>query len=185
MSKEVVPAEDSDLWDPTMAEMREALEDPGHPRHADAVRRNKELANKLVPNLEALRKTMGAGRASIDASMAKIAGTMKPAWQPPSSPHMVDWQRSLDETRESIAQAAQERAAHQQEVDDRAVRTLDVLEAMNASLGALEERMGSIDGRLNEGNRGATTAFRWTLAVGVATLVATVVGIVVTVLLST
>lgn len=45
----------SDEWDPSRIELIEAVENEDHPHHDQAVKRNRELAERMKPLLETLK----------------------------------------------------------------------------------------------------------------------------------
>lgn len=44
-----------DEWDPSLAELIEAVENEDHPHHDQAVKRNREMAERMRPLLEPLK----------------------------------------------------------------------------------------------------------------------------------
>lgn len=202
-------ADDSDKM--TLREMREAIEDETHPRHEEAVQRNKELAEQLRPAMEKLQKTVMA-QSGFAESMAKIQSTIAasmpkvdmarfvapkvdfpsfdptPVTLPPVRNYQAEMLRTMRENEERLAEAtremAEERAERMAIEDRRAEQTLDVLVSMDAKLSQLDSRIESVDSRIATGNTSSSNVAKWTIAVAALTLLATIVGIVVTVILN-
>ncbi|MDO4928645.1 MAG: hypothetical protein Q3976_06235 [Corynebacterium sp.] len=74
-------------WSPSLGELIEAVEDESHPHHAEAVKRNQELAAKMRPTLERLQAstkgisdlvTSPAIRAAQEQS-ARVTAAMRPS----------------------------------------------------------------------------------------------------------
>ncbi|MBK8868885.1 MAG: hypothetical protein KBF43_06000 [Dermatophilaceae bacterium] len=186
----------------TIGEMHAALEDESHPRHEEAVRRNRELVEKLQPALEGLRKTVLA-QSGLSETMAKfqstIAATVRPKFDiprfeeppltlPPVRNYQAEMARTLRDNQEQMEQAAREMAEERAErlaiEDRRAEQTLDVLVSMDAKLSQLDSRIESVDSRIATGNTSSSKVAKWTIAVAALTLLATIAGIVVTVILN-
>lgn len=195
----------------TLREMQQAIEDETHPRHEEAVRRNKELVEQLRPALESLQKTVIA-QSGITESMAKFQSTIAasmpkidiPRFVMPKvdMPSLVETQvalpsfrnyqaemlRTMQENEDRLAEAtremAEERAERMAIEDRRAEQTLDVLVSMDAKLSQLDSRIESVDTRIATGNTSSSNVAKWTIAVAALTLLATIVGIVVTVILN-
>ncbi len=195
-----VPAGD-DEHPMTLRELREAIEDESHPRHAEAVQRNKELAEQLRPAMDRLRQTVFE-QSGMKETLARIQAAAVPATSfkmpkfdiakvdltNPVLERQQEWQRSMQEQQRQMQEAAVEvaesRARRQRLEDQRAEQTLDVLASMDAHLAQLNGRIESVDAKIEAGNKSSSKVAGWTILVAVLTLLATVVGIVVTVLLS-
>ena len=96
--------------------------------------------------------------------------------------------RTLRDNQEQMEQAAREMAEERAErlaiEDRRAEQTLDVLVSMDAKLSQLDSRIESVDSRIATGNTSSSKVAKWTIAVAALTLLATIAGIVVTVILN-
>lgn len=190
----------------TLHELQEAVEDESHPRHAEAVQRSKELAEQLKPAMERLRQTVLA-QTGMRASLARTQETVAraatfsaarvdiPKFDMPkvdmASPVIEQnqrWQHSLREQQEELERAinagVKAKTERRRLEDQRAEQTLDVLASMDAHLAHLNARIESVDARIEAGNSSSSKVAGWTILVAVLTLLATVAGIVVTVLLS-
>lgn len=71
----VVDVPGGDGQEMTVGEMEEALKDESHPRHAEAVQWNEELAKQLRPAMEALQKTF-VRRHDLNQIMSQIASAV-------------------------------------------------------------------------------------------------------------
>lgn len=195
----------------TLHELQEAVEDESHPRHAEAVQRDKELAEQLRPAMDRLRQTV-MEQSGMTEQLARIQKTVT-ASMPKLTPSidltklavpMVDmpkfnvpnpvteqnqrWQGSMREQQEELDRAievgARAKAQRQQMDDHRAQQTLDVLVSMDAHLVQLNSRIEGVDARIEAGNTSSSKVAGWTIVVAVLTLLVTIAGIVITVLLS-
>lgn len=200
-----VPAGD-DKHPMSLRELQEAVEDESHPRHAWAVQRNKELAEQIKPAIERLQQTvfeqsgLGESLAQIQETAAKATTLSGPRADLTKfgmlkldvANSMIEqnqrWQHTMREQQEEIERvttAIVEARAERQRLDEqRAEQTLDVLTSMEAHLLQLNNRIQSVDTRIEAGNTTSSKVAGWTILVAVLTLFATVAGIVVTVLLS-
>ncbi|MBD3688947.1 hypothetical protein H8R18_05240 [Nanchangia anserum] len=191
----------------TLRELQEALEDESHPRHVEAVQRNKELAERLRPAIDSLQQTMieQTGIKELQKTMAasvpkvmpsidlsKLTG---PAVDKPEFDFMNSaieqyqrQQRLIREAEEEFQRVtnaiADARAERQEMEDQRARQTLDVLISMDARLVQLNSRIEGVDARIEASNTSSSKGAGWTITVAVLTLLATISGIVVTVMLS-
>lgn len=195
----------------SLRELQEAVEDESHPRHAMAVQCNKELAEQMKPAIERLRQTvleqsgMRESLTRIQETVAKATIFSVPRVDLPkfgvskfdmskldiANPVIEQnqrWQHTMHEQQEELEQeitASAEAHAERQRVEDqRAEQTLGVLVSMEAHLVQLNDRIQSVDARIEAGNATSSKVAGWTILVAVLTLLATVAGIVVTVLLS-
>lgn len=178
----------------TMRELREAAEDKSHPRHAEAVQRNKELAEHLKPAMDRLRQTMAASIPTVTPSVEFIKHTIPTSVIPkfeletPMTEQHRKWQNSVREQQEQLERALDASAKagiERQEMEDqRADQTLEVLASMDAQLSQLNNRIKAVDAQIEAGNTSASKMAGRTITVAVLTLLATVAGIIVTVLLS-
>lgn len=84
----------------------------------------------------------------------------------------------------SLAEAAREREERAERQVELAAKQVEALGAVAAQLQQLNRRMESVDQRLDQSHRSSGRSFGWTITVGALTLVATIVGIVVAVVLS-
>lgn len=184
-------ASESDM---TMDELKEALEDESHPRHIEAVEINKDLADKLAPLLAKLRESVIGPRTKAIQEMVKASQISTPKFEPPVMPAvaqaraMEDFARGqqaqMEEFHESMRKTQKAKAERLHRDDERSERTLAVLESMDANLRQLNMRIESVDTQIQKGNASGDRSFRWTLTVGVLTLIATMVGVGVTIWLS-
>lgn len=188
--------------DMTLDELEEALEDEGHPRHAEARRVNDKLAEQLRPALDRFRDTMRE-RSGLNDSSARLAGLTKgnlgaglaQCTSTPSAPDLwgprpplvaEQTQRSFERQSEQLKQASramhEERARRRDFEDERAARTQDVFEAMNANLMRLNSQMSQVDARLVAGNASSDEVGSKTLRVAQWTLIATFVSLLVAII---
>lgn len=128
---------------------------------------------------------------SIGSTIPKVYGLPKMDWAstlsesaytPPVIEHR--YAQDLEEITDSIAEDAREREERAERQVEMAAAQLDTLQAMAANLQQLNQQMESVDQRLSQSNKSDGRSFGWTITVGALTLVATIIGIVVTVILS-
>ena len=79
-----------------------------------------------------------------------------------------------------IAEAVQECDERTERQVEMAAAQLDVLQTMAANIQQLNQKMESVDQRIYESNKSADKASCWALTVGGATLIVTIIGIIVT-----
>ena len=191
----------------TIGEMQAALEDETHPKHDQAIQCNKELVERLGPALENLQKTVLA-QSGLTETMAKMQSTIAasmmpkidlPKWDipriehtpvtiPPVRNYQAEMGRTLRENHEQMELAAREMVEEGTErlaiEDRRAEQTLDVLVSMDAKLSQLATKIEGVDSRITTGNTSSSKVAKWTITVAALTLLATIAGIVVTVILN-
>lgn len=176
----------------TMRELREAAEDESHPRHAEAVQRNKELADQLRPAMDRLRKTMTSSVPQImpKVDFAKLdlpeTGFTKFDSSMPITEQHQRWHSSIREQHEELQEildaSARARAERQEMKDKQTQQTLAVLASVDAHLALLNSRIKDVGARIEAGNTSSSKMAKWTIAVAVLTLLTTIAGIVVTVI---
>lgn len=176
----------------TMRELREAAEDESHLRHAEALQRNKELADQLRPAMDRLRKTLTSSVPQImpKVDFAKLdlpeTGFTKFDSSMPITEQHQRWQSSMREQHEElqkILDASARAGAERQEMKDQQTQqTLEVLASMDAHLTQLNSRIKDVGARIEVGNTSSSKMAKWTIAVAVLTLLTTIAGIVVPVI---
>lgn len=202
---EHVEDQDDNGWKPTLKELQTAIDDEEHPHHEEALQQNKELAEKLRPAMESLRSTILAQTKFHEPLIKQISGitdtsrvfdqlvpkidfptaAMAPADLRPVVNPQIEMMRTMRENtaqiEESMREAAEARAARLNMEDERAEKTLAVPESMDANLRLLNDKIEGVDQRIESGNNGAGKAFWWTVGVATATLIATMIGVILTV----
>lgn len=117
--------------------------------------------------------------------MPKMNWTSRPPESMPTPPAIDPaYQNDFEEIADGFAEAAREREERAQRQVEMAAAQLDSLQAMAANLQQLNRQIESVDQRLSLSNKSARTSFGWSITVGALTLAATIVGIIVTVILS-
>lgn len=193
----------------TVREAKEALADESHPRHAEALKHQKELAKRLAPLIENLQQTQNLLETDKSAEELKTAlKRLNPSLFAGTDPtnfgfpkvntqdfgtaeseasetkQLRRWAQDRQEELQRQAEIIAEETARRQELEDqRAQQTIDVLRSVDAYLAQLNEQTASVDKRIDSGNADSKKSSRWTITVGILTLAATVVGIIVTFLL--
>ena len=203
---DAIEVEGDDSVRMTLREMQEAINDESHPQHEEALRQNKKLADALNPAMQALNERVAEQISrikvpvSFDPKMVIQNESFKKIVE--STPSITDiipkvytddasvfpksaivqpaiesqYRRNFEETLDNVADAVQER-------DERAERQLDVLQTMVANLQQLNQKMESVDRRIDESNKSAGKASRWALIVGISTLIVTIIGVIVTMIM--
>lgn len=196
-----------------LREMQEAINDESHPQHEKALRQSKKLADALKPAMRALNERVAEQISRIrvpvsfdpkvttqtesfkkivesaslmtdiipkiytdDASVFPKSAIVSP---PIEFQHRHNFEVALD----GIADAVQERDERAERQVEMAAAQLDVLQTMAANLQQLNQKMESVDRRINESNKSADKASRWGLIVGVSTLIVTIIGVIVTMIM--
>lgn len=183
----------------TLNEMQEAFKDPSHPRHDEAVQRNRELAKKMGPALESMRKTVAAQlKSSVDLN--GIATSLQKSYEATlPKPDMksklsnsaieahaaqigppIDNQKIMGD----IADAVREKTERADRQDQVAAASLETMRAMEANVRQLNQHMENVDQNLLKGNKSSKTEFRWMVTIGTATLLATIGGLIATLILN-
>lgn len=93
-------------------------------------------------------------------------------------------QFDFEEQLEGIAEARREREARDESQFEISAAQLETLNTMAANLQQLNHQMEKMHQRLSEGNQSDNTSFKWTITIGVLTLAATIISIIVTIALS-
>jgi hypothetical protein len=195
----------------TFGEMREALADENHPRHAEALQQGKSMSTKLGPAMEELKRSLTsmtgisqlAGGVKIPSisslvaptTMAGIVKATEPIISSADVPPACDALQfappvaqvpsfDYDEISDSFAEAAREKEARQKRQDRVAADSLEVLQVMAASIQQLDQRMGDVEQRLVENNTSAVDSSRKTINIASWTLFATVMSILATIILA-
>lgn len=190
-----LPASEGDEDGPvmTLRELREAVEDESHPRHAYAVKRQAELAERLRPAIAKLQESMldqSGVKEAMNKFNSRIAQKIKtgvdfnqvfgPSIDLPISPSSKLVQQvnePYSEIAEAAARSAEAREQRQQVEDRRAEDMLGVLISVDAQLGQLNSKIAGVDTQIREGNSSASRLTLLTLIIAALTLVATIVGI--------
>lgn len=194
----------------TLREMQEAINDESHPQHEEALRQSKKLADTLKPAMRALSERVAEQTSRIKVpvsfdpkvtiqndSFKKIIESVPPIKDIISKVYIDDasafpesaivqpanefqYRRNFEVTLDGIAEAVQERDERAERQVEMAAAQLDVLQTMAANLQQLNQKMESVDRRIDESNKSAGKASRWALIVGVSTLIVTIIGVIVT-----
>lgn len=196
-----------------LREMQEAINDESHPQHEEALRQSKKLADALKPAMQALNKRVAEqiSRTQVPVSFVPKVTTQTESFKkivesaslmtdiipkiytddasvfpksaivspPIEFQHRHNFEVALD----GIADAVQERDERAERQVEMAAAQLDVLQTMAANLQQLNQKMESVDRRINESNKSADKASRWGLIVGVSTLIVTIIGVIVTMIM--
>ncbi|MFB7284372.1 hypothetical protein ACIA0Z_07860 [Micrococcus luteus] len=194
--------EDEDEPDFTFSELQEALGDESHPRHDEAVKANRAMAERLRPRLLALNEsvlrqimpsmdlmrglrlsssilsdTSALSAVSAAATAAAVPKIEIPKVNLPKAPTVPSY--SIPEPPEidyeGIEEAARLRADREAQQDEQAALSLEVQQSMAAQLELLGQRMEGVEGEIRNGNSSSGKVAGWTLLVAVFTLLATVV----------
>lgn len=197
----------------TLREIQEAINDESHPQHEEALRQSKKLADALKPAMQALNERVAEQISrirvpvSFDPKMAIQNDSFKKIVE--STPSITDvipkvytdnasvlprsvivqpaiesqHRRNFEEMLDDVADAVQERDERAERQVEMAAAQLDVLQTMAANLQQLNQKMESVDRRINESNKSADKASRWGLIVGVSTLIVTIIGVIVTMIM--
>ena len=197
----------------TLREMQEAINDKSHPQHEEALRQSKKLADALKPAMQALNERVAEQisriRAAVsfdpkvttqtesfkkivesaslmtdiipnvyadDASVFPRSAIVQPAIE---SQHRRNFEVALD----GIADVVQERDERAERQVEMTAAQLDVLQTMAANMQQLNQKMESVDRRIYESNKSADKASRWAFFVGVSTLLVTITGVIVTIIM--
>lgn len=194
-----LPASEGDEDGPvmTLRELREAVEDESHPRHAYAVKRQAELAERLRPAIAKLQESMldqSGVKEAMNKFNSRIAQKIVPKIKTgvdfnqvfgpsidlpisPSSKLVQQVNEPYSEIAEAAARSAEAREQRQQVEDRRAEDMLGVLISVDAQLGQLNSKIAGVDTQIREGNSSASRLTLLTLIIAALTLVATIVGI--------
>ena len=195
----------------TLREMQEAINDESHPRHEEALRQSKKLADALKPAMQALNERVAE---QISRSRAAVSFDPKVAIQNESfkkifesTPSITDvipkvytgdasvfpgsamvqpaiesqYRRNFEVALDGIADAVQERDERAERQVEMTAAQLDVLQTMAANIQQLNQKMESVDRRIYESNKSSGKASAWTICIGAWTLAITIVGLIVTV----
>lgn len=197
----------------TLREMQEAINDESHPQHEEALKQSKKLADALKPAMQALNERVAEQisriRAAVsfdpkvaiqnesfkkivesvppttdilpkvyadDASMIPRSAIVQPAIE-------SQYRRNFEVELDGIADAVQERDERAERQVEMAAAQLDVLQTMAANLQQLNQKIESVDQRIYESNKSADKASRWSLIVGGLTLMVTIIGVFVTMIM--
>ncbi len=210
---DAIEADEGDGVRMTLREMQEAINDESHPQHEEALRQSKKLADALKPAMRALNERVARQISRIrvpvsfdpkmviqNESFKKIVESTPPMTSMMPKIHMehasvfpksvfipptieVQHRRNFEETLDNVADAVQERDERAERQVEMAAAQLDVLQTMAANLQQLNQKMESVDRRIDESNKSAGKASRWALIVGVSTLIVTTIGVIVTMIM--
>ena len=197
----------------TLREMQEAINDESHPQHDEALRQSKKLADALKPAMRALNERVAEQISrirvpvSIDTKMViqnesfkKIVESVPPTTDIIPKVYADDasmiprsaivqpaiesqYRRNFEVELDGIAGAVQERDERAERQVEMAAAQLDVLQTMAANLQQLNQKVESVDQRIYESNKSADKASRWGLIVGGLTLMVTIIGVFVTMIM--
>ena len=197
----------------TLREMQEAINDESHPQHEQALRQSKKLADALKPAMRALNERVAEQISrirvpvSFDPKMVIQNESFKKIVE--STPSITDiipkvytddasvfpksaivqpaiesqYRRNFEMELDGIADAVQERYERAERQVEMAAAQLDVLQTMAANLQQLNQKIESVDQRIYESNKSADKASRWGLIVGGLTLMVTIIGVFVTMIM--
>ena len=197
----------------TLREMQEAINDESHPQHEEALRQSKKLADALKPAMRALNERVAEQISrirvpvSFDPKMVIQNESFKKIVE--STPSITDiipkvytddasvfpksaivqpaiesqYRRNFEMELDGIADAVQERYERAERQVEMAAAQLDVLQTMAANLQQLNQKIESVDQRIYESNKSADKASRWGLIVGGLTLMVTIIGVFVTMIM--
>lgn len=197
----------------TLREMQEAINDDSHPQHDEALRQSKKLADALKPAMRALNERVAEQISRIrvpvsidpkmviqnesfkkivesvppttdilpkvyadDASMIPRSAIVQPAIE-------SQYRRNFEVELDGSADAVQERDERAERQVEMVAAQLDVLQTMAANLQQLNQKIESVDQRIYESNKSADKASRWGLIVGGLTLMVTIIGVFVTMIM--
>lgn len=197
----------------TLREMQEAINDESHSQHEEALRQSKKLADALKPAMQALNERVAEQISrirvpvSFDPKMVIQNESFKKIVE--STPSITDiipkvytddasvfpksaivqpaiesqYRRNFEEELDGIAEAVQERDERAERQVEMAAAQLDVLQTMAANMQQLNQKMESVDRRIYESNKSADKASRWAFFVGISTLLVTITGVIVTIIM--
>lgn len=196
-----------------LREMQEAINDESHPQHEEALRQSKKLADALKPAMQALNKRVAEqiSRTRVPVSFDPKVTTQTESFKkivesaslmtdiipkiytddasvfPKSAivspPIEFQHRHNFEVTLDGIADAVQERDDRAERQVKMAAAQLDVLQTMAANLQQLNQKIESVDQRIYESNKSADKASRWGLIVGGLTLMVTIIGVFVTMIM--
>lgn len=210
---DAIEADEGDGVRMTLREMQEAINDESHPQHEEALRQSKKLADALKPAMRALNERVAEQISRIrvpvsfdpkvvvqNDSFKKIVESVPPTKDiirkvytddasafPESaivqSANEFQYRRNFEVMLDGIAEAVQERDERAERQVEMAAAQLDVLQTMAANLQQLNQEMESVDQRIYESNKSADKASCWALIVGGLTLMVTIIGVFVTMIM--
>lgn len=205
---DAIEVEGDDSVRMTLREMQEAINDESHPQHEEALRQNKKLADALKPAMQALNERVAEqiSRIKVPVSFDPKVTIQNESFKKivESTPSITDiipevytddasvfpksaivqpaiesqYRRNFEVALDGITEAVQERDERAERQVEMAAAQLDVLQTMVANLQQLNQKMESVDRRIDESNKSAGKASAWTIGIGVLTLIFTIVGIV-------
>ena len=210
---DAIEVEGDDSVRMTLREMQEAINDESHPQHEEALRQSKKLADALKPAMRALNERVAEQISRIrvpvsfdpkmviqNDSFKKLVESVPPMKDIISKVYIDDvsafpesaivqpanefqYRRNFEVTLDGIAEAVQERDERAERQVEMAAAQLDVLQTMAANLQQLNQKMESVDQRIYESNKSADKASCWGLIVGGLTLMVTIIGVFVTMIM--
>ncbi|KGF15506.1 hypothetical protein [Corynebacterium freneyi] len=177
----------------TLPEIQAALNDESHPRYTEALRIAATTAKNLDPSLQKYRESLDS-QINVREIIDEITKPRVFDWAPkvkgpvggrdvtpyvlPSPPVVEPDTFVDDEWLDGVEEAQRERAERERRQDDTAEASLEALQAVSANLQLLNQKLTDVEKHLDSGNK-ASGRLGWaTLIVAVATLIATVVGII-------
>ena len=195
----------SDEWNPSLAELIEAVEDEDHLHHDEAVKRNRELAERMRPLLDSFKGTS----ATFSPALTKqLQGFALPAVKLPKmdlSPILKATQQAeelMEQQRARVKglsaltspQISSELACSIQRIQEERVerekRAEDLLESMVAQVTETNRRMEKVAAGVNAVNdsvinldKSSSVAHRSSMRLNWAVLFVSILGTVVTILL--
>lgn len=160
-------ARDVPASDMTMDELTDALDDPEHMRHAEAVEANRQLAAQLAPAMQNLRALVdrASGLPAIVQGVSQVGKDEYSRRHADSLRQLSAY--SMPELPDPASSPIMRTAEHLEDIggmirvsEARAQASLDVLQAMSATLNDQKSALVAlVDGSRDEGkwNRRATT----------------------------
>lgn len=195
----------SDEWNPSLAELIEAVEDEDHLHHDEAVKRNRELAERMRPLLDSFK---GTSAIFLPALTKQLQGFALPAVKLPKmdlSPILKATQQAdelMEQHRARVKglsaltspQISSELACSIQRIQEERVerekRAEDLLESMVAQVTETNRRMEKVAAGVNAVNdsvinldKSSSVAHRSSMRLNWAVLFVSILGTVVTILL--
>ena len=194
----------SDEWDPSLAELIEAVENEEHPHHDQAVTRNRELAERMKPLssiVASMRGPSEAVRVMNDESVGKMmaanidlstlfgtSGLVKRAIGQGEDliPHFpADFSSSLNaEELRCFQEIGEERRAEEEQRIEREKASLELLQSMvsqivetNRRISELNAQLSTVGAAVENSDVNAVEGHKHAIRLGRATLIATGIGI--------
>lgn len=193
-----------DEWDPSQAELIEAVENENHPYHDQAAKRNRELAERMKPLSSIVASMWGpseAVRVMNDESVGKMmaanidlstlfgtSGLIKKAIGQGEDliPHFsADFSSSLNaEELRCFQEIGEERRAEEKQRIEREKASVELLQTMvsqivetNRRISELNVQLSAVGAAVENSDSNAAEGHKHAIRLGTATLIATGIGI--------